>query len=339
MDLKEIAEILRDTASPDLLFKKADETRREYCGDEIHVRGLIEFSNHCVRNCFYCGLRAKNPGVRRYRLTAEEIAGAAGSAARMGMRTVVLQSGEDPWFTAERLCAVIRAVKAASGAAVTLSVGERTKEEYESFRAAGADRFLLRFETSDAKLFSMLRPGASLSGRLKCLEWLKASGFQTGSGVMVGLPGQSCESLAKDLLLFRDLELDMIGVGPFIPHPDTPLGAAPGGSLELTLKVVALARLLTLNAHIPATTAMGSIDPQGRQKALRCGANVIMPNVGPLEYRKDYSIYPDKICTSDSAEKCAGCVASMISGLGRTRAEGFGHSLKKKGEQDHADNA
>lgn len=327
MNFNDITDILRDPDSETWLLKKADETRLEYCGEDIHVRGIIEFSNICKKNCLYCGLRAKNSEVRRYRLTEEEIVAAAGAAASMDIRTVVLQSGEDDYFTVGKLASIVRAVKKA-GVAVTLSAGEKTREEYAALKAAGADRYLLRFETSDPDLFAMLKPDSSFENRFNCLKWLKELGFQVGSGIMVGLPGQSYETIARDLLLFRDLGLDMIGVGPFIPHPDTPLGPTPRGTIDLTLKVVALARLLTLNAHIPATTAMGTIDRLGRQKALQCGANVIMPNVGPLKYRKDYAIYPDKICVNDSAEHCSGCVGRLIESLGRKRAKGFGHSLK-----------
>ena len=266
MNIKEITDILHDPDSASWLFKKADETRREHCGDDIHVRGIIEFSNICKRNCFYCGLRAKNGKVRRYRLTEEEIVAAAVAAAAMDIRTVVLQSGEDDHFNTDRLSSVVRAVKKA-GLAVTLSAGEKTKEEYAALKAAGADRYLLRFETSDRALFAMLKPDSSYENRFNCLKWLKETGFQVGSGIMTELPGQSYETIAADLLLFKELDLDMIGVGPFIPHPDTPLGASPRGSIDLTLKVVALARLLTLNAHIPATTAMGTVDKFGRQRA------------------------------------------------------------------------
>ena len=327
MNLKEITDILSDPDSGNWLLKKGDETRRQYCGDEIHVRGIIEFSNICKKNCLYCGLRARNSKVRRYRLSGEEIISAARAAAAMDIRTVVLQSGEDAWFTVDKLSAIARSVKEA-GLAVTLSAGEKTREEYAALKEAGADRYLLRFETSDPELFARLKPDSSFENRFNCLKWLKETGFQVGSGIMIGLPGQSFETIARDLLLFKELDLDMIGVGPFIPHPDTPLGATTAGTMDLTLKVVAMARLLTLNAHIPATTAMGTVDKLGRQKALQCGANVIMPNVGPLEHRRDYAIYPDKICVSDSAEHCSGCVGRMIESLGRKRASGFGHTLK-----------
>ncbi|OGV49737.1 MAG: [FeFe] hydrogenase H-cluster radical SAM maturase HydE [Lentisphaerae bacterium GWF2_52_8] len=331
MTIKEITDILSDPASASWLFQKADEIRRLHCGDDIHVRGIIEFSNICKRNCLYCGLRAKNAKVRRYRLTESEIVKAALAAAALDIRTLVLQSGEDVYFDVKRLCSIIRVLKKETGAAVTLSVGERTRDEYAAFKKAGADRFLLRFETSDPGLFAMLKPDSSFENRFNCLKWLREAGFQVGSGIMTGVPGQSFKILAGDLLRFQELNLDMVGIGPFIPHPDTPLGPAPGCSIDLALKAVALTRLLTLNAHIPATTAIGTVDPLGRQKALRCGANVIMPNVGPLEYREDYAIYPDKICVSDTSENCAACVNSIIAGLGRTRAAGPGHTLKASG--------
>ena len=331
MERDEILRWLAPDTDPAPLFALADRVRRENVGDGVHLRGLIEFSNYCRRNCRYCGIRAANSKVRRYRLTADEILACAGTAERLGYGTVVMQSGEDPAWTPKELAALVEKVKTRTALAVTLSVGEHSREDYRMLRAAGADRFLLRFETSDRRLFSELKPDSDYDERFRCLSWLREAGFQVGSGVMAGLPGQSLESMADDILLFRKLELDMVGIGPFIANPDTPLGAAPGGTLDAALRMTALARIATVNAHIPATTAMGSIDPQGRQKALRCGANVLMPNISPAEHRHDYSLYPGKICTAEAPEQCAGCVDAMLKSLGRVRAEGFGHSLKSGG--------
>lgn len=329
MEKKEIIEWLNPDRDPADLYALADKVRRENVGDAVHLRGLIEFSNHCRRRCYYCGIRAGNARVRRYRLTPDQILDCARTAARLRYGTVVMQSGEDPHWGPKELASVVEKVKAETGLAVTLSVGEHSREDYRMLRAAGADRFLLRFETSDRRLFSMLKPDSDYDNRFRCLAWLKEAGFQVGSGVMAGLPGQTAESMADDILLFKELQLDMVGIGPFIANPDTPMAGAENGTLDLGLRMVALTRIVTRDTHIPATTAMGSINPQGRQKALRCGANVLMPNISPTEHRVDYSLYPGKICTDEAPEKCAGCVDAMLKSLGRERAAGFGHSLKQ----------
>lgn len=330
MERDEILKWLSPDRDPADLYALADRTRREAVGDAVHLRGLIEFSNYCSRRCYYCGIRAGNTKVRRYRLTPGQILECARTAQRLGYGTVVMQSGEDPHWGPRALADIVEEVKQETGLAITLSVGEHSKEDYKLLRAAGADRFLLRFETSDRRLFSMLKPDSDYDNRFRCLRWLKEAGFQVGSGVMAGLPGQSAESMADDILLFKELDLDMVGIGPFIANPDTPMAGAESGTLDLGLRMVALTRILTVNAHIPATTAMGSIDPQGRQKALRCGANVLMPNISPTEHRPDYQLYPGKICTNEAPEQCAGCVDAMLKSLGRTRAAGFGHSLKSE---------
>lgn len=332
MNKNDLIQALSPGADTAALFALADETRKKYVGDGVHLRGLIEFSNYCSRNCRYCGIRAGNSKVRRYRLSAAEILGCARAAVELGYKTIVMQSGEDPLWGPKKLVTLVEEVKNATGLAITLSVGEYSKEEYKTLRKAGADRFLLRFETSDRALFAALKPDSDYDHRFNCLAWLKDAGFQVGSGVMAGLPGQTLESLADDILLFKKLDLDMVGIGPFIPNPDTPLAGAAGGTLDLALRMVALTRIVTKNTHIPATTAMGSIDPQGRQKALRCGANVLMPNISPVEHRVDYSLYPGKICVNDQPEQCAGCIDAMLRSLGRERAGGFGHSLKVTGK-------
>lgn len=328
MEKKEIVEWLNQDRDPADLYAEADRVRRENAGDAVHLRGLIEFSNYCRRRCYYCGIRAGNARVRRYRLAPDQILDCARTAARLRYGTVVMQSGEDPHWGPKELAAVVENVKTETGLAVTLSVGEHSREDYRMLRSAGADRFLLRFETSDRRLFSMLKPDSDYDNRFRCLAWLKEAGFQVGSGVMAGLPGQTAESMADDILLFKELQLDMVGIGPFIANPDTPMAGAENGTLDLGLRMVALTRIVTRDTHIPATTAMGSIDPQGRQKALRCGANVLMPNISPTENRPDYRLYPGKICTDEAPEKCAGCVDAMLRSLGRERAEGSGHSLK-----------
>ena len=328
MNKDEILHWLNPDTDPAPLLALADRVRREHVGGAVHLRGLVEFSNYCRRSCRYCGIRAGNAKIRRYRLTPGEILACARAAAGLGYGTVVLQSGEDPAWGPRELAALTERIKKETALAVTLSTGEHSREDYRMLRAAGADRFLLRFETSDRRLFGELKPDSDYDARFRCLAWLREAGFQVGSGVMAGLPGQTPESMADDILLFERLGLDMVGIGPFIANPDTPLGGAENGTLDLALRMTALARIVTVNAHIPATTAMGSIDPQGRQKALRCGANVLMPNISPAEHRVDYSLYPGKICTGEAPEQCAGCVDAMLKSLGRERAAGFGHSLK-----------
>lgn len=308
--------------------QKADLLREAVCGNEVHRRGLIEFSNYCSRNCSYCGLRRDNRKLTRYRMTEEEIVESSRHAQKLGYRTVVLQSGEDGGLKTEDLCWIIEKIKNRTGLAVTLSVGEKTKEEYRQLKDAGADRYLMRFETSNKALYERLKPGASFGRRLQCLTELRELGYQVGSGCMVGMPGQTLGDLADDLLLMKKLDLDMVGVGPFIPHPETPLKDETQGDFQLTLKFLALVRLVTQNTHIPATTALGSIHPFGRQMALQRGANVIMPNVTPPKYRKFYEIYPNKICITEKPSDCAGCVGSMIHSLGRKIASGPGDSLK-----------
>jgi len=310
------------------LFRHADRVRKEYVGDAVHLRGLIEFSNYCRRDCLYCGLRRSNNNVVRYRMTISEIFAAVLVAKELGFRTVVLQSGEDPAYSIEDICALVYRIKSEFGFAVTLCIGERTYEDYKRLKEAGVNRYLLRFETTDPLLFRKLKPDSLYVKRFQCLDWLQELGYQVGSGNMVGLPGQSLESIADDILKFKELDMDMVGLGPFISHPDTPLQGSANGTIDMVLRVTALTRIVTKNAHMPATTATGTIDPEGRQKALRCGANVMMPNVTPRKYRRHYLIYPDKICIDEDPRKCRFCVESMITGLGKTVSRDAGHSLK-----------
>jgi biotin synthase len=329
-DLKENIIYFLDNDPEEILFKFADDVRRRYCGDEIHLRGLIEFSNYCSRNCLYCGLRIDNSEIKRYRLSSDAIVDIAKSAVALNYKTIVLQSGEDYAYSIDQLCQLVKEIKQQTGCAITLSVGERSFADYKKLRQSGADRYLLRFETSDQTLFKKLKPDSDYKTRIQCLENLKKAGFQVGSGCMIGLPGQTRESIADDLLLMLDLDLDMIGIGPFIPNPETPLKSTVKGTMEMMRIVIALVRILTRNTYLPATTAVGSIDPQGRQKVLRCGANVLMPNLTPQQYREHYRIYPDKICIKEQPGDCHGCVGAMAISLGRTISSGFGHSLKAR---------
>lgn len=309
---------------PQPLFAAADRVRKKYVGDGVHLRGLIEFSSFCKNDCLYCGLRRSNTHAQRYRLSPSQIIAMAQQAAAYGYKTVVLQSGEDGAFDADTLCHILREIKKLD-VALTLSIGEKSREEYAAYRAAGADRYLLRIETTDKNLYEKLDPGMSFDNRVRCLHDLKELGYEVGSGSLVGLPGQTVESLADDLLFFKQLPVDMAGIGPFIPHPHTPLGQEKtDGHFELSLKMMALMRLLLPDINIPATTAMETLHPQGRLRALQCGANVVMPNVTEGDYRKQYELYPGKICTGESAAQCRGCIQAKIESIGRFVAPGKG---------------
>jgi biotin synthase len=312
------------------LFSAADRIRKTYMGDAVHLRGLIEFSNYCERNCAYCGLRESHKTLPRYRMDNDEIFAIAAAAVPLSYRTVVLQSGEDSYYSAEMIAGITRRLKEELGLAVTLSLGERSEDEYRLWKEAGADRYLLKHETADAGLYASLHPDMTWENRRKCLWKLRELGYQVGSGCMVGLPGQTLASLADDLLFLKELDVEMAGIGPFIPNPNTPLARAERGTVEMTLKMIAIARLLMPLAHLPATTALGSIDGKGRQKALTAGANVVMPNITPNKYRKMYEIYPNKICLDDNPAHCRNCIGGIIRSLGRTVAEGAGHSPKER---------
>lgn len=329
----DIAALLR-LQDPEPLFRAADRVRKKFVGDGVYLRGLIEFSNYCKNDCLYCGIRRSNASARRYRLTPEEIVRTAQKAAGYGYKTVVLQSGEDLWFDADTMADVIRQVKALD-VAVTLSLGEKTREEYAAYRRAGADRYLLRIETTDKALYEKLDPGMSWDNRVRCLYDLKELGYEVGSGSLVGLPGQTIESLADDLLFFKELPVDMAGIGPFIPHPQTPLaGETAKGHFETALKMMAVMRLLLPDINIPATTAMETLHPRGRLLALESGANVVMPNVTEGDYRKFYELYPGKICTGDTPDKCRGCIQAKIESIGRTVSPSYGfHGDYLKGKK------
>ncbi|MFA5383601.1 MAG: [FeFe] hydrogenase H-cluster radical SAM maturase HydE [Eubacteriales bacterium] len=319
---------LEDQEGLDLIYKKADGFRKKYVGDEVHLRGLIEFSNYCRKNCFYCGIRRGNLKARRYRMAIEEILESVAAAEKLGYRTVVLQSGEDLYYTAEKLVDLVRRIKRQSDIAITLSIGERPREVYQQLYEAGADRFLIRFETSNSKLYEELHPDSDFGERMIILKWLKEIGYQVGSGVMIGLPGQTIEDLAADILKFKELDLDMVGVGPYICHEGTPLRGNKNGTVEMTFKVIALTRLVTRYAHIPATTALATLrQSDGREKALQLGANVVMPNVTPVKYRALYELYPAKVCIQEGSEQCCDCIHGRILSIGRLISKDYGHSL------------
>lgn len=300
-----------------LLFFHSHQTRLKFYGQHVYLRGLIEFSNFCQRNCFYCGIRGENKLVDRYRLSHDEILACCREGYRLGYRTFVLQSGEDPYYTDERLVHILTDIKNQfPDSAITLSLGERTYESYKRLFAAGADRYLLRHETASEDLYRQVHPDMSFQNRRQCLNQLKEIGYQVGAGFMVGLPGQSNEDLVKDLIFLKELEPQMVGIGPFIPHPNTPLGKAQGGTVEKTLILLALTRLLLPKVLLPSTTAMGTLDPLGREKALKVGANVVMPNLSPVDVRSKYELYKDKICTGDESAHCRDCIERRIISAG-----------------------
>lgn len=299
-------EIVRLLAASDketrLLYAAANSVRKQNTGDEIFLRGIIEFSNYCERNCLYCGLRHSNKKLSRYRMSEDEIIATAKLIKETRISTVVLQSGEDSFYTSEIICGVIERIKTETGLIITLSIGEKSDADYQDFRKTGANRYLLKHETSSKEIYSYLRPGCLLEQRLRCLQSLKKLGFETGTGNMVGLPGQTPEILADDLLLMKELDADMLGIGPFIAHPDTPLNGLTNYGLEATLRVLAIARLITRNTNIPATTALGSLHPRGRIQALQAGANVVMPDFTPEIYKSRYDIYPGRTDMGSATE-------------------------------------
>jgi len=330
----EVVELLKLTSEDsELLFSSADRVRNKYLGDEVHLRGLVEFSNYCRQNCLYCGFRRNNKLATRYRLTEEQVIQFAKDASEQGYKTVVLQSGEDAYFTVDKMSRIISEIKKFD-MAITLSIGEKTFEEYKAYKEAGADRYLLRIETTDKNLYEKLDPDMDWNNRMRCLADLKKLGYEVGTGCLVGIPEQTIESLADDILFFKKIDADMIGVGPFIPNENTPLKDAQVGpknqNFELALKVMAITRLLLPDINIPATTAMETLNPNGRIIALQSGANVVMPNVTQGEYRKFYEIYPGKICVNDTPAKCRGCIGGKIRSIGRTVSTNYGFHKKSK---------
>ena len=324
-----------DPAALEQLFARADAVRRAHVGDDIHLRGLIEISSFCVRQCHYCGLRSAR-SMPRYRMSREEVLACARKAVELGFGTIVLQAGEDFGIEAAWFAEIIRTIKKETPLAITLSLGERLPDELRLWREAGADRYLLRFETSDPGLYNTIHPrrGTAISDRITLLCDLREMGYEIGSGVMVGIPGQTCEMLARDIELFESLDLDMVGIGPFIAHPDTPLGApnvptaGPDqvpSSEGMVLKAVALARLVCPEANLPSTTALATINTlDGREHGLQSGANVFMPVLTPAPYRQMYEIYPGKACLDEDATQCNTCLRERIERLGRAVGTGPG---------------
>ena len=316
----ELAGLIREISDGDMpyLFDAARETARSRFGNRIYTRGLIEFTNYCRCDCYYCGIRRSNRQTERYRLTQEEILACCRAGYALGFRTFVLQGGEDPYFTDERICELVRAIKSSwPDCAVTLSIGEKEHSSYRLYRKAGADRYLLRHETASPAHYRRLHPPEQTPQRRRqCLWSLKELGYQVGAGFMVGSPYQTPENLADDLLFLHELSPQMAGIGPFIPHHQTPFSAFPAGTLRQTLLMVALTRLILPNALLPATTALGTIAPDGRERGILSGANVVMPNLSPVGVRKQYALYDIQHCPGVGAAECRACLQNRMRSIG-----------------------
>lgn len=329
---EELAALLETPAFDQGLFFAADRVRRQIYGDEVYIRGLIEFTNYCKNNCYYCGIRCDQKKAVRYRLDREEILSCCTEGYSLGFRTFVLQGGEDPFYSDELLCNIVSAIREKfPDCAITLSVGEKSKESYLAYYKAGANRYLLRHETADEAHYQRLHPDSmSLQNRKKCLFYLKEIGYQVGSGFMVGSPYQTTENLIADLRFLQTLQPDMIGIGPYIKHEETPFSKFENGSLELTLRLIAILRLMFPYALIPATTSLGTIYPKGRELGLKAGANVVMPNLSPVRVRKFYELYENKICTGEEAAQCRGCLERRVESAGYRIVTDIGH-VKREG--------
>ncbi len=325
----ELLNFLTEPQPEDILFAAADAERRRYYGDAVYLRGLIEFTNYCKNNCYYCGIRAGNPCAERYRLTDEQILACCKEGYSLGYRTFVLQGGEDPYYTDEKICALVSAIAMQHpDCRITLSIGEKSRDSYQRYYDAGARRFLLRHETASPEHYRKLHPESmSLENRKRCLFDLKAIGYQVGSGFMIGSPYQTPETLLSDIRFLQELCPAMIGVGPYITHRETPFAEMPPGELHFSLRIVALLRLMFPKALIPATTAFASLHAEGRELALRAGANVVMPNLSPVTVRKHYDLYENKVCLGDEAAHCRGCMERRIASAGYRAVVAVGDSL------------
>ncbi len=307
-----------DRDAAELLRRYADETRQKSYGKKVFLRGLIEVSSYCKNDCLYCGIRRSSKDAQRYRLSREEIMNCCENGYELGFRTFVMQGGEDGSFSDEFMCSVISEIKEKyPDCAVTLSLGERSYESYKRMKEAGADRYLLRHEAASQELYSKLHPKEmSLQNRKDCLFALKELGYQVGAGFMVGAPYQSTKHIVADLRFLQELQPQMIGIGPFVPHHNTPFAEEKGGTLELTLRLLGILRLMFPKVLLPATTALGTIAPNGRELGLQTGCNVVMPNLSPVKVRKKYDLYDNKICTGEEAAECRGCLQRRIESAG-----------------------
>lgn len=298
------------------VYQAADQLRRKIFGDYIDIRAILEFSNYCRRQCQYCGLNRENKKLIRYRMEEEEILQVVKAGEAAGYKTIVLQSGEDPYYTKDKLVSILQGIKRETNLFITVSCGERALSDYEEFKQAGADRYLLKHETAEKQIYDRLHPCGTLQNRVTCLQAIKKAGLETGSGFMIGLPGQTLATIAKDILLLRDLQVDMAGIGPFIPSPDTVLADQPPGSTELTKRAVALTRLMVPYANLPATTSLGVLDSSAKDSVFSCGANVIMRKITPQKYEEHYSIYPNQIKV-DNLNEDKKTLDEFIRSLGR----------------------
>lgn len=318
MNTSELVYWLSPDSDKNELFSRADAVRRQFMGEGVLLRGIVEFSNYCDKTCQYCGLQQSNTGLKRFRMTREEIIESVAEVAAHQIKTVVLQSGEDPALDPKWLAEIISLITTRFDLAITLSVGERPSKDYELWKKAGADRYLLKIETTNPALYETIHPGMSLENRLRCLRELKELGYQTGSGMIIGLPGQTLVDIAHDIEYFRDENFDMIGIGPFIPHPETSLANQPAGDPELTIRAIALTRLETKNTNLPGTTALGSLGKDYRLDALKAGANVLMPNFTANGYKNLYDLYPNRRCVNEQRGECVGCMERKVASVGRT---------------------
>lgn len=320
LGINELAEIIESYAQSGYtgLYESATQLREKFYGRKVYFRGLVEFSSYCKNDCYYCGIRRSNKNAVRYRLSPDEILSCCENGYRLGFRTFVLQSGEDLYYTDDIICHIVYGIKSKfPDCAVTLSIGEKSRKAYQDYYNSGADRYLLRHETALDEHYKMLHPQEmSLENRKRCLYDLKDIGYQVGAGFMVGSPFQKAENLAADLVFLRELRPHMIGIGPFIPHCDTKFANEQSGSVKLTLVMLALLRIMLPDALIPATTALGTADPLGREKGLKAGANVVMPNLSPANHRRDYSLYDNKICTGEEAAEGLACLSRRIASAG-----------------------
>ena len=317
-DFVELIKCAEDPEAVRKLKEEAVRIREIYYGKKVFTRGLIEYTNYCKNDCYYCGIRKSNTNAKRYRLTEDEIMACCENGYELGFRTFVLQGGEDAYYTDDRMVAIIKKIKEAyPECALTLSIGEKSYESYKRFREAGADRYLLRHETANEEHYRKLHPEKmSLAVRKNCLYDLKKLGYQVGAGMMVGSPYQTTEDLAEDLVFLKELQPEMVGIGPFIPHHDTQFAKELAGSVEMTLFLLAVIRILLPKVLLPATTALGTMDPLGREKGLQAGANVVMPNLSPVKNRKQYELYDNKICTGEEAAECRGCMGRRVASVG-----------------------
>ena len=324
---EELSLLLAAPEADNALFEKADKIRRSVYGDAVYIRGLIEFTNYCKNDCFYCGIRKGNKNASRYRLTKDDILLCCKEGYSLGFRTFVLQGGEDEYFTDKIICDIVSSIRTEyDDCAITLSIGEKSKDSYREYFNAGANRYLLRHETADNSHYSRLHPKSmNPANRKKCLFDLKEIGYQVGSGFMVGTPFQTAENIIADLRFLQELQPDMIGIGPYITHQDTPFKDFKSGSVDMTLRLISVLRMMFPYALLPSTTALGTIHPNGRELGLKAGANVVMPNLSPVSVRKLYELYENKICTGEEAAQCRGCLENRVKSAGYTIVTDIGN--------------